>query len=199
MSRTASISAHPPTVGAWTIDTGVPGDGSIGAFNDLARRIVRDFQSTFGTLARVESIDADLIWFGHDGQVVRVEESMAVSFDDAGDIDLPERDVLVTAIFMDSALGLGIDPAPDATADVGGFSLVYTCVLEEENGRETPVDSRVTIATTANVWFGSENARSRQRLTGALMEWERLRGKPITEWHSSMYRTHMARYGFTVP
>ncbi len=197
MTRAASISSHSPTVGSWTIETGIPGDGSIDAFRDLTRRIVRDFQSVFAILTQIQSARADLTWFDTDGRVIRVEESVPVSLDESGEINLPAGDVLPTAVFADGALAKGIDPAPDATANVSAFSLIYSCVLEEKNGQDTPVDSAVTITTTADVWIGPVNAGNRRHLTMALMKWERLRSKPITEWYSGIYRDKVTRYGFT--
>jgi hypothetical protein len=160
-------------------------------------RAVAAFVVAFRHLAAVTSASADLMWLDPDGRVTRVLEGHLVGITADGVDGIPD-DAFVTGLALECSLH------PDRTSDAGqvspgaGFTMTYTCVLEGEGARLAPVDSSVTVTTTADVWTGPANRRNRDALATALEEWESRLGVPITEWFSPLRDRQVDRYGFRI-
>jgi hypothetical protein len=191
-SRTVSVSGGPPQVGSWTIETGCPGDGSVAAFDWLARQSVGIFSTAFRELAGIERVSADLMWIGPDRRISRVSETVPATVDAHGELVVPADADLITAVFVHATSALlGGD---------GVLNLVYACVLEDGDGDVVnPVDSAVTLTVGGRRWLGPSDAANRALLARALRDWERWTGRPISEWSSSEHPNRIERYGFTDP
>lgn len=190
-----SVSSGLPRVGVWTIETGVPGDGSVAAFDRLARATVALFVAAFGDLVRVASATADLMWCAPDGHVTRVEEAVSVPVDETGGVLVPADVSLVTGVIVQCALRVPTESGPTWYGEGAQFS--YSCVVEyDDEDRVRPVDSSVSVLVSVDCWSGPAGSDNRARLAEALREWEGRTGRPIAEWYSSIHRTQVSRYGF---
>jgi hypothetical protein len=194
---TALVSGGPPLVGQWTIETGVAGDGSVAAFDRLAREMVTVFLASFHDLAWIDRGAVDLMWLAPDGRVTRVAETVPVAVDEVDGLVVPDDPTLVAAVFLHCPLCMRTDSGSQLHDN--GLHFYYGCVIEyDEADRARPLDSAVTVTISVDVWSGPTGMVNRSLLTAALRDWESRTGKPITEWEShGAYRGRVGRYGFS--
>lgn len=191
----ALVSGGPPRVGEWTIEMGAPSDGSVVAFNRLARERVGVFLASFDDLVRVDRAAADLMWLKPDGRVTRVAETVPVAVDEVDGLVVRDDPTLITAVFLHCALQVRTGFGSQWHGN--GLHFYYGCLLEYDDAdRARPVDSAVTVTISVDVWSGPTGAVTRPLLAAALRDWESRTGSPIIEWFSSVHRGQVGRYGF---
>ncbi len=189
------VSSGLPRVGEWVIEPGVPGDGTPPGFDQMAREMVAAFLGAFGDVVRVDSARADLLSLAADGQATGGDESVPVAVDEDGRLVTPPGAGPVAGVYLSCALWVHTSTGSRWCPD--GVRFVYWCTVEyDDAGLASMVDASVVVTVGVDAWSGQTGAVNRRLLAGALRDWERRAGSPITGWFSSAHPGEVGRHGF---